>query len=315
MKDEVKNFREVTDLMLKDIYVTDELKRKTLAKCVEKKSVIVNWRVLGTFSFSLILFFMIFINLFQNPTIIDEQMAKFINNEEKIVLDEENKMKEIEEVTNDADFENTISSSSKEQDNMKNKVLPPNKKDANAVMKSSHENSTAVNQKTGTFSQSTDNTGKDNNSIIQDKADIVRSNSENNKEIGANTSLALAPEPLTIEKAEEFFQSKIKVPSYIPDGFKFVKIYIPDDNVKCVKLKYSSESAWFEISQSKEFSKLSEAQHIFIGNILAYVSFLKDANENITITTITWIRDNIQYSISGDLPEDLMIKIAESINL
>ncbi|MBM7868755.1 hypothetical protein JOC70_000224 [Clostridium pascui] len=89
---------------------------------------------------------------------------------------------------------------------------------------------------------------------------------------------------------------------------------ISDENEKCVKLKYSSSSADFEILQSKSLSKLSGTESIYIGNNTAYIDSMKDEKTGVITTKITWIIDDVQYSLFSTLPEDSLIKIAQSIN-
>ncbi|WP_097025642.1 DUF4367 domain-containing protein [Clostridium peptidivorans] len=322
MKDNMKNFREASDLILKNIYVTDELKRKTLEKCNHRKVSIIKTKLTAAFSAALIVFFGIFIYFFHKSAITNNHIAKSINQEYKNSLDNENKIKEATKIAGSSDSDKSSSVVSNSKNNTKNNVPVPQNKNADIAMKGSNNipqnnNIDAVNENKEADSQSRNDSSKTFDSVPQNRIDISNSdsnNSEMNSVAELHTSLPLAPEPLTIEKAEEYFEDKILLPSYIPEGFALTDISMPDEKQKCIKLKYSSSSADFEILQSKSLSKLSGTENISIGNNTAYINSVKDEKTNIITTKITWIMDNVQYSLSSTLPEDSLIKIAESIN-
>lgn len=317
MEDNMKNFREASDLILENIYVTDELKRKTLEKCTHRKESIMNVKLTAAFSGALIIFFGIFISLFHKSAINNNNIAKSINQKQKNSLDNESKIQEATKTTGNSDLDKTSSAVPNSKSNTKNNVPISEKKNVDIAMKGSNnipKNKTidAVKENIETDSQSRKDSSKASDSILQNRADI--SNSEVSLEAQSDTSLALVPTPLTIEKAAEYFESEILIPSYIPEGFTLTDISIPDENEKYVKLKYSSSSADFEILQSKSLSKLSGTESISIGNSIAYINSVKDEETNVITTKITWIIDNIQYSLSSTLPENSLIKIAKSIN-
>ncbi|MBM7868747.1 hypothetical protein JOC70_000216 [Clostridium pascui] len=316
MEDNMKNFREASDLILENVYVTDELKRKTLEKCTHRKEWIMNVKLTAAFSGALIIFFGIFISLFHKSDINNSNIAKSINQKQKNSLDNESKIQETAKTTGSSDLAQSSSAASNSKSNTKNNMAIAEKnvdiaiKGLNNV--SRNKSIDAVKENIETDSQSRKDSSKASDSILQNRADI--SNGEVSLEAQSDTSLALMPEPLTIEKAAEYFESEILIPSYIPEGFTLTDISIPDENEKCVKLKYSSSSADFEILQSKSLSKLAGTENISIGNSIAYINFVKDEKTNVITTKITWIIDNIQYSLSSTLPKDSLIKIAESIN-
>lgn len=323
MKDNMKNFREASDLILKNIYVTDELKRKTLEKCTHRKISIIKPRLTATFSAALIVFFGIFIYFFHKPAATDNQIAKSINQEHKNSLDNENKIQEVPKKTGSSDSDKSPSAVSNSKNNTNNSVAAPHKnvdiamKDLNNIPQ--NKSIDVVNKSAETASQIRNDSSKTSESIPQDIADISNSNSgSNNNEINPadqiRSSLVSVPEPLNVEKAEKYFEGKILFPSYIPEGFKLTDISIPDDRQKCVKLKYSSTSVDFELLESKNLSKLAGTENISIGNNTAYINSVKDEKTNIITTKITWVMDDVQYSLYSSLPEDSLIKIAKSIN-
>ncbi|WP_186430307.1 DUF4367 domain-containing protein [Clostridium sp. BSD9I1] len=317
MEDSMKNFREASNLVLENIYVTDELKRKTLEKCTHRKESIMNVKLTAAFSGALIIFVGIFISLFHNQAINNNNIAKSINQKQKNSLDNESKIQEAAKTTGSSDLGKHSPADSNSEINIKNNVAISEKKNVDIAMKGSNnipKNKTidAVKENIETDSQSKNDSSKASDSIFQNRDDI--SDREMNTEAQSDTNLALVPEALTIEKAEEYFESKILIPYYIPEGFTLTDISIPDENEKCVKLKYSSSSADFEILQSKNLSELSGTESVSIGNNTTYIDAMKDEKTNVVTTKITWIIGDVQYSVSSTLPEDSLIKIAESIN-
>ncbi|MBE6068403.1 MAG: DUF4367 domain-containing protein [Clostridium lundense] len=323
MEDKMKNFRETSGLILKNICVTDELKRKTLEKCTHRKASIINTKLTAAFSAVLMVFGGIFITLFHKSAVTNNYIAKSVNQEQKNSLDRENKIQEAAKTTGNSDLDKSSSAALNNKNNTENNVTILENKNVDIAMKESNnitenKSTDAVKENIKTDSQSINDSSKTSDSILQNRAVINNSDSSNNKikpESQLDSSLALVHGLLTIEKAEKYFGDKILFPSYIPEGFMLTGTSIGDEKQKYVKLKYSSSSADFEILQSKSLSKLTGTKNISIGNNTAYIDSVKDQKTNIITTKITWIRDNVQYSLSSSLPEDCLIKIAESINM
>jgi hypothetical protein len=329
MKDNTKNFREASDVILKNIYVTDELKRRTLEKCTNRKGFVIKPILTATFSAALMCFLAIFIYFFHKPAVIDNPIAKSIDQEYKNSSNNEDKIQKTPKTASSNDSDRSHAAASDNKNNAKNNTPVPEKKNKDIAMKDSNnipqsKSIDTVNKNTETASQSKNDSYKPSYNVPQDSAYISNNKSISNSDSNSNSetslvpqaqlSLASVPEPLTIESAEKYFESKILLPSYIPEGFKLADVSIPDDKQKCIKLKYSSDSAYFEILQSKNLSKLEGTKNISIGNNTAYINSIKDEGTNTITTSITWIGDGIQYSLSSSLSEDSLIKIANSIN-
>lgn len=328
----MKNFREASDVILKNIYVTDELKRRTLEKCTNRKGFVIKPILTATFSAALMCFLAIFIYFFHKPAVIDNPIAKSIDQEYKNSSNNESKIQETPKTASISDSDKSQAAASDNKNNTKDNTPVTEKKNKDIAMKDSNnipqsKSIDAANKNTETPAQSKNDSYKPSYNVPQDSAYISNNKSISNSDSNSNLandsnsnlaaqvhpSLASVPEPLTTEKAEKYFESKILLPSYIPEGFKLADISIPDDKQKCIKLKYSSDSAYFEILQSKNLSKLEGTKTISIGNNTAYINSIKDEKTNTITTSITWIEDGIQYSLSSSLPEDSLIKIAESI--
>lgn len=334
MKDNVENFREVSDFILKDIYVTDELKRKTLTKCVSKKMIKIKPVAAAVLSAVLVVSFGTFTYLVHRPVVTDNKIAESKNKEYKNSADNEIQKQDEPKIASTVEPGKSQALVSEEPA----AKAENNKKSAEAVKKAAPaeiieptkpaepvkpaaKNPSSIPESINPQPENNSKTIPENkngskstvNNVLQDETGI------SNKAAAiiapeALPGLASAAEPLTVEKAEKSFESKIVLPAYIPDGFKLTDISIPDDKIKCVKLKYSSSSEYFEILQTKSLSKLEGTKNELIGNSKAYISSSKDAKTNIVTTTITWVNNNIQYSLSGSLSEDSLLKIAKTMN-
>jgi len=348
MRDNMKNFREASNTILKDIYVTDELKRKTLEKCTNKRFSKLSPLLVSTASAAvLIVTFGVYNYFSYKPPIANNYINNSIKHEYK------------NSVNNKAPQSPSKIAENKNLDNSKYSALnnENNIKNENSTLKDKSSDTSTVTKNTDIASQNTNNTTKpsdnislngiDNNqsnsklqnkssdtSIITKNTDITSQNTNITTKSPDNISLdemdinqdkdiyvsAKAPADLTSSEeslnmlsAEKYFGSKILLPNNIPEEFNLTCISIPDYKLKCIKLNYSSNSTYFEILQNKNLSKLEGTKIISIENNKAYISSIKDEKSNIVITKITWIMNNIEYSLSGNLPENSLINVAKSI--
>lgn len=337
MKDNMKNFREDSNLILKDVYVTDELKIKTLEKCANKRRSKAKPLIAATASVAILIATFI-VNYFSHKSpIANNYVNKAINYEYKDSIHSETP-KEPSKITDNKDLAKSNYSSLKDENDSKASI-----KSKNSTSDSKSSKSSTVDVAADTVKQSTNNTTDNtteqntNNTTKQDINTTTEQNtnstsklsrpSDNISQNGVGTkeskgisvsssvsdNLTFADEPLTMEDAKKYFQSKILIPSNIPEGFDLTDISIPDDKLNCISLRYSSKSTFFELLQSKNLSKLEGTKVVSIENNKAYVSSVKDEKSNTIITKITWITNNIQYSLSGNLPDNSLINIAKSI--
>lgn len=309
----MKKFRESSDLILKDIYVTDELKRKTLEKCTDRSLLKSKPLLAAALSIILAVSLGTLMYSFNKAAITDNKIAKSIDQKYNNSSDSKNEIQRAPDTAGRNNLEKPHYAISNNKDN---KQVHQNNnaatKDSNTALQKKSTDTT--DKSVNTVPQIKSDSDKSSGDSAQNKTDASHSNDEISPESKVSSSLAFSAEPLTVEKAEEYFQSTILLPSYIPEGFMLTDISIPDDKIKCIRLKYSSGSGFFEILQSKNLSGLEGTSSISIGNNTAYISSVKDEKTNIITTNITWIKDNIQYTVSSSLPEDSIIKIAESLN-
>lgn len=240
----MKKFRESSDLILKDIYVTDELKRKTLEKCTDRSLLKSKPLLAAAFSIALAVSLGTLMYSFNKTAITHNKIAKSIDQKYKNSSDSENEIQRTPDTAGRNDLERPHYAISNNEDN---KQVHQNNnaaaKDPNTALQKKSTNTT--DKSVNTVPQSKSNPDKSSNDSSQNKTDASHSNDEIGPESKVSSSLAFSAEPLTVKKAEEYFQSTILLPSYIPEGFMLTDISIPDDKIKCIRLKYSSGSDFF----------------------------------------------------------------------
>jgi len=342
MKDNMENFREVSNLLLKDIYVTDELKRKTLEKCTNKKFFKMNPLIASIVSAALLIATFGVHNYFlPKATIANNSTNNSIKHEYKNSVINENS-KSDSKISEKTKLDNSKPVVLNNENNIgnANSTLQSKSSDTSTVTKNTNNNAEASNNISQNGIDSNKNSSssqtKDSDTSIMDKnTDIASQNTtsttESSNDISQNkmndeqnedmyliskapTGSASLSAPLNMASAEKYFGSEILVPNNIPEGFNLTDISIPDDKLKCIKLNYSSDSNYFELLQSKNLSELEGSKTIFIKDNKAYVSSTKDEQSNVVTTKIIWIMNNIEYSLYGNLPEDALINVAKSVN-
>ncbi len=325
MKDDRENFRENSNLLLKDIYVTDELKRKTLERCQNEKI----RKIKPIFALAACVTF-ITISLgaynYFSPKI--DVANNFTDKTTKYgfkSLQEDKKTNGNSSIKNNEDFSKSTNSPlpnknlDKAENINKNALLKNNPSNTNPSTDSVSNNTPkAPNSNTAILNNNTTPAKNLDNipspvDVGQDKFSLSEDKGNHEKPLSIRSFLP-TKETLNISDAENYFESKLLVPSYVPEGFNLTDISIPDVKLKCVKLRYSSSSAYFQVCQNKNLSNLQGGKIVYINSTKAYISCTKDDKSNISTTQINWAMNNIQYSLTGSLSEDNLIKIAKSIN-
>lgn len=331
MKDNMEDFRQASNTFLKDIYVTDELMRKTLEKCNNKRFIKITPLLASTISAVLLIGTWGIYNYFLHKTTMADNYANnSIKHEYKNTVITENP-KDTSKVSENKNSDSSKSIALQNENNTVNR---------SSILQSKDSSTSTVTKNTNISVEPSDNTSNnlqnavDNsqiNSTLQNKdsnnnmtnnntfiAPESKMSNEENKDMSLSsetpTASASLSASLNMSSAEKYFGSEILLPANIPDGFNLTAISIPDDKIKCIKLNYSSSSTYFEILQNKNLSKLEGTKTIIIKNNKAYVSSTKDEQSNIVTTKITWIMNNIEYSLYGNLPEDTLSNIAKSMN-
>jgi hypothetical protein len=340
MNKNINNLREITDSVLEDIKVTDELKSLTLKKCKEEKKYNIK-PIFVTAASAAIMAFSVFSYKFilHNPNLTNKNSKEVshksvsfndlnnnqssdksnIANQDKLkndVINNENQPKTTVQQNNydtipknNQSGEKIASSNNSKDselmDSAKNKTL--NRTEETKLSSNLPENKT-------TNSMSENSTLNANT----DKRNDVSTNTISSKDTPSTKASLDSPKSASIADAESFWGGKILMPSYVPKGFELTDISVPKDNSKeiCVKLNYSFENIYFKVVQNKSTTYTSYVgTSVDIKGKKAYISKSKDANNpNSTITEIKWVNNNIQYTIIGNLSEDELTKILSSIN-
>ncbi|MBV7273625.1 DUF4367 domain-containing protein [Clostridiaceae bacterium UIB06] len=175
--------------------------------------------------------------------------------------------------------------------------------------------------------QATDSSGtaelNDNTNTAEDAKQNASANISAKSSIDSDTpmlksSLSESSKPVSIADAENFWGGKLIMPSYIPDGFELTDISLPKNDSReiYVKLNYSFKNIYFKILQNKSTTFTNyTGKFIDINGSKGYITKTKDPSDpSIMTTEINFVKNNIQYDITGNIQEDELIKITKSMN-
>ncbi len=314
MKDSIKDFRDTSNLILKDIYATDELKKMTLEKCKNQKKNKIKPILATAASVAFLIVGFSYNYLYNKSTLVRNYINEAKQQEYKNLENNETIKESLKTKDDKALAKSTNSSSNSKNANKNETEILENNKSGTNTSNANTNNGTSSNTSTNSNAESTKNVNSVSSSENTTENNLVANDNETNRETSTGfQGLSALQKNLNISTAEKYFESKILTPTYIPKGFNLTDISIPDTKLKCIKLKYSSGDSYFQIYESKNLSALEGTSVISIQNNKAYVSYIKD-NKSTTTTQITWIMNNIQYSLSSTLPENSLVDIAKSIN-
>jgi outer membrane lipoprotein-sorting protein len=121
------------------------------------------------------------------------------------------------------------------------------------------------------------------------------------------------PEKMTLEEARANLSFDVKTPSYLPDGYEFGHAMVLGGEQETVSLQYTNGqerlyiSEWLSDDTEQHESKMGESEIVSInGADGEFVSMFG-------INTLRWSADGIDYSLSGTLDKEEMVKVAESM--
>lgn len=314
MKDSIKDFRDTSNLILKDIYATDELKKTTLEKCKNQKRNKIKPILATAASVAFLIVGFSYNYLYNKSTIVRNYINEAKQQEYKNLENNETIKESLKTKDDKALAKSTNSSSNNKNVNKNETEVLENNKSGTNTSNANTNNGTSSNTSINSNAESTKNVNSVSSSENTAENNLVANDNETDREASPGfQGLSALQKNLNISTAEKYFESKILTPTYIPKGFNLTDISVPDTKLKCIKLKYSSDDSYFQIYESKNLSALEGTSVISIQNNKAYVSYIKDNKSN-TTTQITWIMNNIQYSLSSTLPENSLVDIAKSIN-
>lgn len=297
-----KNFKQSLDKELKDIYVTEELKRNTLEKCkscetgYNKIWLWNKWTKGAALACSFILIFSCSY-FFANKSMLKKSENYVINDKSKGEVKqkgiEENSKKDVAMNNYSISKENIQVSKEEKQQNKEINSKPAEKRIE------VHEKKSEVKK---------DEIKK--TEVKEIKEEVIQDNKDNledkkpEKNMVASRSLEKSSIELKIEKAEEFWNDKILVPSYMPEGFKLDDIDTYEkDNKRFLNITYKAKDNYFlEIEQVK-----GEESNVALENVPNVATF-RGALQQVDIN-----KDGIGYTVRGNMSKDVLEEIIKSI--
>ena len=121
------------------------------------------------------------------------------------------------------------------------------------------------------------------------------------------------PEKMTLEEARANVSFDVKTPSYLPDGYEFGHAMVLGGEQETVSLQYTNGderlyiSEWLSDDTEQHESKMGEPEMVSINGADGEFTSMFGMN------TIKWSVDDIDYSLSGILEKDELIRVAESL--
>lgn len=327
MKDNMRNLREITNLVLKDIHVTEKLKDDTLKKCKYKKKLRLKPIYAIGISTAIIIFALIdyhhYTNFHSNITkkyIYNNPIARVsIKALDKIIgkstepalKTTEDKSKKSIPAEDNPSINSEISQNTKKDLDSKSNSTSDSK-DSKSNINNNDNTTTSLPESNDT----TDYPVENKNLESEDKTAAA-----NPTESPEETKTA-SPDMLSLANAQDYFGGNISMPSYIPENFALTNIHIPEDTEtgKTITIDYSNpENKYFKLIQSKELSYNSfniSGEKVSINDkIQGYIYIYNDPTvSDSPIVQIWWTKDNIEYTICGNISKDSILSIAKSIN-
>lgn len=322
MKDDVKFFKQITDSALKDLHITEDLKKKTLNKCKSRSSHNFKPAFAAGICAALFVFTTTSYNLFLPDSIskkyslgisTTESKLKNIGNIIKNSIINPNVAESIPKNTSKKDSKYAYKSQA-ETDSTKNKTTNTankNSSDNTKVSQLANDNVSKNNTPSSEISEE-NNTTTEKHKISnvsqyrENTSAIEETKAQGSNKSDKNTTV------ITIDSAEKNFGQKVTTPSYLPDKFALKDIALPkDDKKKFIVMSYSSPDGSFTIKQDKNVNfGNNTGEKMYIGSVRAYFSQTKGSDES----KLSWIKNNIQYTIQGNISKDTSIQILNSMN-
>ncbi|WP_027623047.1 hypothetical protein [Clostridium lundense] len=302
-----KNFKQSLDKELKDIYVTEELKRKTLEKCkacgngYNKIWLWNKWTKGAALACSLIFIFSCSYFL-ANKNMLKKGENYVVNDKSKGEIKqkgiEENSHKNIA-MNNPSDSRENIQITKEEkQQNKEIDFKPVEEKIKVNEEKSKVEKDeiTKVEAKESEIKETKEKVVHDNKNNLEDK--------KQEEKLIVSLSLEKSSIELKIEKAEKFWDEKILFPSYIPEGFSLDDVDTYEkDNKRFLNIIYKAKDNYFlEIEQVKDDESKVALEDV--QNVATFRGALQQVGIN---------KDGIGYTIKGNMSKDVLEEIIKSI--
>ncbi|MDF2986716.1 MAG: hypothetical protein K0R50_2226 [Eubacterium sp.] len=125
----------------------------------------------------------------------------------------------------------------------------------------------------------------------------------------------------TWEQARMAFGEKALKPGFIPEGFKLNNVVgwgTDIQNANIITINYTAENAAFQVSQEKTGTRdgFEGFRRVDVHGVSGYVR-TEEAKEDTAMknqhTELHWLKDGIHYSVTGQLNEEMALKVAGSM--
>ncbi|MBW9156700.1 hypothetical protein G9F71_019685 [Clostridium sp. FP2] len=335
MRDNLDEIRDIFNIELKDIKVSEELKLKTLEKLDKNSRRSTNKAFIPmtlTMVACLFMGFIIYPIYNKNNLMKNEEITMNTRNQEIKILKEPYEdtvmIKDKTKITEDKD---------KITEDKPSKIVEENKKlvNKNSNQKKQEKQTIILNEKPVIpfkieSSVSEDKKEKDTivatNEVIDSEKLIIEDNKDKSVVLQKKSDFKFNEETkmrtLSLQQAKNIFGESIKTPVYIPKDFVMEKILIPekyDDSCELYEIIYSNNSQYFKITEYKNIknsgpeSKVAE-ESIMIMNVnkisVKYILQPSIDNKELPYVKLFWEKDGKKYSVDGNTPWAELINIA-----
>lgn len=338
MSRDINNLKEITNSILEDIQVTEDLKLSTLKKCTEQKKYNLKPFFVTAASVAVIIFSIVSYKfIFHKPNSsfvtynneipkksakLNNGDSKYSNNKKDVNSNNSNETASKKQIQQNN--QSTVKDNSSTQNiglSNNNIISTPSTSDKDKSKDNTADSPSPENKQATNSSGTTEL--NNNTNTVEDAKQNASANISAKDSIDSDTpmlksALSESSKPISIADAENFWGGKLLMPSYIPEGFELTDISLPKNDSKeiYVKLNYSFKNIYFKILQNKSTTSTSYTGKVVdINGSKGYVTKSKDSsNPSIMTTEINFVKNNVQYDIIGNIQEDELIKITKSMN-
>lgn len=305
-----KNIKHIIDKELEYIYVTEELKKETLQKCKRNKACFKNTLIFnkGFKAVALVctLLFMFVFSYFLSYHSLNKGQKNYS-------VKDNGKGQEKKSIENKVEYniEKHIS-----KDELKGKEIAKGEKTAKDIeikpQKRDEKKLKRDNVSVDINTEKKENIKESAVKIPDIKESEEAEGTENTKNISADNneklmmSRAMKKEPIEekIKQAEEFWNGEVPLPSYIPEGYKMEGIdTYAKEGTKFINITYKKEKSYFKVEGIK-----GEHKELTITNLENPIKGEEKAKE------VKINKEGVSYILKGDVKDDILQKIAESID-
>lgn len=352
MRDNLDELTDIFSMELKDIKVSEELKLKTLGKCMGSKKISISKSIFPvSCTIAACLFVGVIIypiynrgNLTQKEQITMNTKNKEIKPLDKPYIDPE--MKENQATITEDENNKTVGKGTVQQNPKEANKSNKEEKQQNEVIVLNEKPITSLKMQSSIQSEKGDRdiSGEGKDITVATKGEII--DKESTKDDNKSNTLVLSGENdnaidsdkeirmknLSLQEARKIFQNNLKIPSYIPKDFVMEKILVPEvdnNSYELYEIIYSNNSQYFKITEYKNINnnagltpnsspqlKATEENNMII-NVnkipVKYVLVESVDNKESSYVKLTWESMGIKYSAEGNAPWAELINIVSSI--